>query len=132
MGRHALRRGGPTALVSALTVAVVAGTITLFSGTPDGGGAAQAATTAAATAATTAGTTEIVLEDPRLDTPRSDRLLAAGETGFLHRQAGVAGLLWTDYDDGTTVTVEGPSGVYKPTTTTCYDISMRCASGMYG
>ncbi|WP_369247880.1 FG-GAP repeat domain-containing protein [Streptomyces sp. R41] len=129
MGRHALRRGGSTALVSALAVAVAAATITLFSGTPDGGGAAQAATT---TATAAAGTTEIVLDDPQLDTPRSDRLLAAGETGFLHRQAGVAGLLWTDYDDGTTVTVEGPSGVYKPTTTTCYDISVRCASGMYG
>ncbi|MFD4549801.1 FG-GAP repeat domain-containing protein [Streptomyces sp. NPDC058466] len=131
MGRCALRRGGPTALVSALVVAVAAGSITLFSGTQDGGGAARAATTAA-TADSAAGATEIVLDDPRTANIRSDRLLAAGETGFLHRQGGVAGLLWTDYDDGTTVTVEGPSGVYKPTTTTCWDISMRCASGMYG
>ncbi|MFI5549211.1 FG-GAP repeat domain-containing protein [Streptomyces sp. NPDC051738] len=127
MGRHAPRRGGFAALVSALSVAVAAGSITLFSGTDGNGGAAQAATTAAA-----AGTTEIVLDDPSTANIRSDRLLAAGETGFLHRQAAVAGLLWTDYDDGTTVTVEGASGVYKPTTTTCWDISTRCASGMYG
>ncbi|MFE9440469.1 FG-GAP repeat domain-containing protein [Streptomyces sp. NPDC006602] len=127
MGRHAPRRGGRAALVSALAVAVAAGSITLFSGTEDGGGAAQAATTAAA-----AGTAEIVLDDPRIETRRSDRLLAAGETGFLHRQAAVAGLLWTDYEDGSTVTVEGPSGVYKPTTTSCYDISVRCASGVFG
>ncbi|MFE9020348.1 FG-GAP-like repeat-containing protein [Streptomyces sp. NPDC007808] len=124
MGRHAPRRGGRAVLVSALTVAVAAGSITLFSSTQDNG--ARAATT------TSAGTTEIVLDDPRNDTTRSDRLLSAGETGFLHRQAGVAGLLWTDYDDGTTVTVEGPSGVYKPTTTSCWDISADCASGMYG
>ncbi|MFF4347277.1 FG-GAP repeat domain-containing protein [Streptomyces sp. NPDC001530] len=131
MGRHALRRGGPTALVSALAVALAAGTITLFSGTPDGGGSAQAATSAS-TSATAAGTTEIVLDDPRTQTPRSDRLLAAGETGFLHRQANVAGLLWTSYEDGTTVTVEGPRGVYKPTTTSCWSIADVCPSGTFG
>lgn len=132
MGRHALRRGGRAALVSALSVAVAAGSITLFSGSEDGGGTAQAAAGAASGSASGAGTSEIVLDDPRTANIRSDRLLAAGETGFLHRQAAVAGLLWTDYDDGTTVTVEGASGVYKPTTTTCWDISTRCASGMYG
>ncbi|MGN9755739.1 FG-GAP-like repeat-containing protein [Streptomyces sp. SD31] len=124
MGRHAPRRAGRATLVSALAVALAAGSITLFSSTEDAD--AQAATTAAAQ------TTEIVLDDPRNDTTRSDRLLSAGETGFLHRQAGVAGLLWTDYDDGTTVTVEGPSGVYRPTTTSCSDIAARCPSGMYG
>ncbi|KUN97699.1 FG-GAP-like repeat-containing protein [Streptomyces resistomycificus] len=127
MGRHALRRGGRAALVSALAVAVAAGSITLFSGTKDGGGAAQAATAAAA-----AGTTEIVLDDPRTDLRRAERLLAAGETGFLHRQSGVAGLLWTDYEDGGTVTVETPSGVYTPTTTSCYNVETRCASGVFG
>ncbi|RDS66756.1 VCBS repeat-containing protein [Streptomyces sp. M7] len=125
MGRHALRRGGRTVLVSTLTAALAAGTITFFSGTRDG--RAEAATTNAAPA-----TTEIVLDAPRDETRRSDRVLVAGETGFLHRQATVAGLLWTDYDDGTTVTVEDASGVYKPTTTSCYDLGSRCASGVFG
>ncbi|MET9911820.1 VCBS repeat-containing protein [Streptomyces sp. NPDC006476] len=125
MGRHALGRGGRHALVSTLAVVLAAGSITLFSGTRDGG-TAQAATTAAA------GTAELVLDDPRTDSPRTEQLLAAGRTGFLHRQSGVAGLLWTDYDGGRTVTVEGPSGVYKPTTTSCNDIETRCASGVFG
>ncbi|WP_433919146.1 VCBS repeat-containing protein [Streptomyces canus] len=124
MGRHAPRRAARTTLVSALAVAVAAGSITLFSSTEDTG--AQAATTA------TAGTTEIVLDDPRSDTPRTERLLAAGATGYLHRQSGIAGLLWTGYGDGVTVPVEGPTGVYQPTTTSCYDISARCASGVFG
>ncbi|MFK4099440.1 FG-GAP repeat domain-containing protein [Streptomyces sp. NPDC019531] len=124
MGRHAPRRAARSALVSALAVTVAAGSITLFSGMEDSG--AQAATTAAAA------TAEIVLDDPRSTTPRTERLLAAGATGYLHRQSGVAGLLWTDYDDGTTVPVEGTSGVYQPTTTSCYDISARCASGVFG
>ncbi|WP_051370355.1 FG-GAP repeat domain-containing protein [Streptomyces sp. 142MFCol3.1] len=127
MGRHAPRRRGAAALVSTLAVALAAGTITLFAGTPDGAGSALAAAAAGST-----GTTEILLDDPSSATPRSDRLLSAGRTGFLHRQAGVAGLLWTAYEDGTTVTVQGPTGVYKPTTTTCWDIQLRCASGMYG
>ncbi|MFJ8537092.1 FG-GAP-like repeat-containing protein [Streptomyces sp. NPDC093591] len=124
MGRHAPRRAGRATLVSALAVAVAAGSITLFSSTEDTG--AQAATTAAAE------TTEIVLDDPANNTTRSDRLLSAGETGFLHRQAGVAGLLWTDYDDGDTVTVQGASGIYRPTSGTCYYISDPCPSGRYG
>ncbi|MCH5672510.1 FG-GAP repeat domain-containing protein [Streptomyces gilvus] len=125
MGRHALGRGGRHALVSTLAVVLAAGSITLFSGTRDEG-AAQAATIAAA------GTAELVLDDPRTETRRTEQLLAAGRTGFLHRQSGVAGVLWTDYDDGDTVTVEGSSGVYKPTTTSCYDIDMRCATGVFG
>ncbi|MFC8678716.1 FG-GAP-like repeat-containing protein [Streptomyces griseorubiginosus] len=124
MGRHAPRRAGRATLLSALAVAVAAGSITLFSSTEDTG--AQAATTAAA------GTTEIVLDDPRSDTPRTDRLLAAGTTGFLHRRSGVAGLLWTGYEDGLTVPVEGATGTYQPTTTSCYDINVRCASGVFG
>ncbi|WP_105974810.1 FG-GAP repeat domain-containing protein [Streptomyces geranii] len=130
MGRHAPRRGGPTALVSAFAVAVAAGTITLFAATPDGGGAAQAATTA--TAAAAAATTEIVLDDPLWTFPRTERLLAAGETGFLHRQTDVAGLLWTDYADGTTVTVQGPSGVFEPNDRSgCDDIDEACPSGFF-
>jgi hypothetical protein len=125
VGRNAPRRRGTSALVSTLAVALAAGTITLFA-TPDGAGSAQAAPAAGT------GTSEILLDDPSSTTPRSDRLLSAGTTGFLHRQAGVAGLLWTDYANDTTVTVQGPTGVYKPTTTTCYDIQARCASGMYG
>ncbi|WP_225832498.1 VCBS repeat-containing protein [Streptomyces sp. NK08204] len=126
MGRHALRRGGLTAAVFALTVAVA--TLTVASG---GGEPARAAT------AQTAGTTEIVLNDPRTDTPRVERLLAAGDTGFLHRQSGVAGLLWTSYEDGSTVPVNGPplsSGYqpYQPTTTSCYDIGLPCPSGTFG
>ncbi|WP_326666683.1 hypothetical protein [Streptomyces canus] len=102
MGRHAPRRAARTTLVSTLAVAVAAGSITLFSSTEDTG--AQAATTA------TAGTTEIVLDDPRSDTPpRTERLLAAGATGYLHRQSGVAGLLWTGYGDATTAPARAPS-----------------------
>ncbi|MEU6354061.1 hypothetical protein ABZ896_32810 [Streptomyces sp. NPDC047072] len=123
MGRHAPRRAGRATLVSALAVALAAGFLTLFSG--NGNSGAQAATT-------TAATTEILLDDPNTETRRTDQLLAAGGTGFLHRQGRVAGLLWTDYDDGTTVTVEGPTGVYTPTTTSCYDIAARCASGVFG
>ncbi|WP_329274206.1 FG-GAP repeat domain-containing protein [Streptomyces sp. NBC_01451] len=130
MGRHAPRRGGPTALVSAFMVALAAGTITLFAATPDGGGAAQAATASGTTAA--AGTAEIVLDDPNSTTPRTERLLGAGESGFLHRQADVAGLLWTKYTDGTTVTVQGPSGAYQPDRATgCYDITLACPSGLF-
>ena len=127
MGRHALRRGGPTALVSAFAVAVAAGTITLFAATPDGGGAAQAATVAG-----TSATTEIVLDDPLWTFPRTERLLAAGETGFLHRQSDVEGLLWTNYADGTTVTVRGSNGVYEPNDRSgCDDINEACPSGFF-
>lgn len=124
MGRHAPRRNGLTAAVSSLAVAVAA--VTVVSG---GGEPARAAATAR-----TAGTTEIVLDDPRTQTPRAERLLTAGETGFLHRQSGVAGLLWTRYQDGVTVPVAypGSSGVYQPTTTSCYDIAVSCPPGTFG
>ncbi|MGW0825069.1 FG-GAP repeat domain-containing protein [Streptomyces sp. NPDC002845] len=127
MGRPALRRGGLAAAVSALTVAVTAaGSMYVV---PDSSGGTTHAATAAATSA---GTTEILLNDPSRETRRSDRLLAAGETGFLHRQGGVTGLLWTNYADGGTVTVQGPSGVYRPIGGTCYYISDPCPSGRYG
>lgn len=126
MGRHALRRGGLTAAVSALAVAVATG-VTLSGG----GEAAQAAVTP------TAGTTEIVLDDPRTETPRVERLLAAGTTGFLHRQSGVAGLLWTSYADGDTTPVDGPPNgtgyqPYQPATANCGDIAVSCPSGTFG
>ncbi|MEU6373703.1 VCBS repeat-containing protein [Streptomyces sp. NPDC046909] len=121
MGRHALRRGGLAAAASSLAVAVAAVSVVVLA---EGSDSAEAATAAS--------TTEIVLDDPNTDLRRVDRLLAAGETGFLHRQAGVTGLLWTDYDDGGTVTVKGPSGVYSPTTSSCYGIETRCASGVFG
>lgn len=84
MGRHALRRGGLTAAVS--TLAVTATAITVLAQGP-GGATAQAAPVAGA------GTKEIALADPSTDTPRVDRPLTAGSTGFLHRQSGVDGLL---------------------------------------
>lgn len=128
MGRHALGRGGRAVLGSVLSAVLAAGSITLFSVS------AQTGTARAATAAATnAGTTEIVLNDPRSDTPRAERLLAAGETGFLHRREDVAGLLWTDYTDGTTVTVKTASGsVYQPAGRACESIDDPCPSGHYG
>jgi hypothetical protein len=125
VGRHARRRSGLVAAVSSLAVAVAVVTVVSGSGEP---------ARAAATTARTAGTTEIVLDDPRMETPRAERLLAAGETGFLHRQSGVAGVLWTRYADGVTAPLAypGPAGVYQPTTTSCYDIAVSCPSGMFG
>ncbi|MGI5456358.1 FG-GAP-like repeat-containing protein [Streptomyces sp. CA-249302] len=123
MGRHAPRRGGRAALVSVLAVAVAAGSITLFSGTEH----------SSAAPAATPGTTELVLDDPSSTTPRAERLLAAGETGFLHRQSDVDGLLWTDYAEGTTVPVRTGSGdVYEPEGEPCYSVADICPSGRYG
>ncbi|MCX5559154.1 VCBS repeat-containing protein [Streptomyces sp. NBC_00038] len=120
MGRHALRRGGLAAAVSALAVAVAA--VTIYS---ESGGAAEAAITEAAA------TTEITLLDPSSATPRPDRPLTAGTTGFLHRQGGDAGLLWTDYDTGNTVTVENASGVYTPVAP-CASLGSLCRTAWYG
>ncbi|WP_405931715.1 FG-GAP repeat domain-containing protein [Streptomyces sp. NBC_00827] len=120
MGRHALRRGGLAAAVSALAVAVAA--VTVYS---EAGGSAEAATTEAAA------TTGITLTDPNSDTHRDDRPLTAGTTGFLHRQSGVAGLLWTDYATGTTVTVENASGVYTPSAP-CASLGSQCSTAWYG
>ncbi|MHA5049644.1 FG-GAP repeat domain-containing protein [Streptomyces sp. SD15] len=122
MGRHALRRGGLAAAVSALAVAVAATAVTVFS---EGADSAQAAPAAAT------GTTEITLVDPSSDTPRADRPLTAGTTGFLHRQSGTAGLLWTEYDDGTTVTVENAAGVYTPGAG-CTSVGSACRTAWYG
>ncbi|WP_217553227.1 FG-GAP-like repeat-containing protein [Streptomyces sp. GbtcB6] len=119
MGRHALRRGGLAAAVSSLAVAVVAASVVVLS---EGGGSAEAAE---------ADTTAITLVDPSSTTPRTDRPYAAGDTGFLHRQTGRTGLLWTDYTTGRTVTVENADGVYTPGTG-CTSIGSECRHAWYG
>ncbi|MFG2963271.1 FG-GAP-like repeat-containing protein [Streptomyces sp. NPDC048288] len=119
MGRHALRRGGPAAVVSSLALAVVAASVVVLS---EGGGSAEA---------TEADTTAITLVDPSSATPRTDRPYVAGGTGFLHRQTGRAGLLWTDYTTGRTVTVENAGGVYTPHTG-CTGLGSECRTAWYG
>ncbi|MDG9718480.1 VCBS repeat-containing protein [Streptomyces sp. DH24] len=125
MGRHAPRRGGLTAAVSSLVVAVAAASVVLTQdGTP-----ARAATTA--TTATATATTGITLTDPASTYPRTTRPYVAGQTGYLHRQHGVPGMLWTDYADGTTVTVRTSAGVYTPGTG-CTVIGSECRTAWYG
>ncbi|WP_051833723.1 FG-GAP-like repeat-containing protein [Streptomyces sp. NRRL S-646] len=119
MGRHALRRGGPAAVVSSLVVAVVAASVVVL---PEGGGSAQAAE---------ADTTAITLVGPGSITPRTDRPYVAGSTGFLHRQTGRTGLLWTDYTTGRTVTVRNADGVYTPGTGCTY-LGSQCRDAWYG
>ncbi|MEU9345584.1 VCBS repeat-containing protein [Streptomyces sp. NPDC048278] len=119
MGRHALRRGGLTAAISSLALAVVAASVAVLS---ESGGSAAAAE---------AGTAAITLVDPGSTTPRTDRPYVAGDTGFLHRQTGRTGLLWTDYATGRTVTVENAAGVYTPGTG-CTSIGSACRTAWYG
>ncbi|MFF9806530.1 FG-GAP repeat domain-containing protein [Streptomyces coeruleorubidus] len=119
MGRHAPRRGGLAAAVSTLVIAVAAASVTVLS---EGGGSAEAAE---------GDTTAITLIDPSTTTPRTDRPYVAGDSGFLHRQTGRAGLLWTDYTTGRTVTVENASGVYTPGTGCTY-IGSTCRKAWYG
>lgn len=121
MGRHALGRGGPAAAVSSLALAVVAASVVVLS---EGGDSAEAAGSGS-------GTTAITLVDPSSSTPRTDRPYAAGDTGFLHRQTGRAGLLWTDYATGRTVTVGNAGGVYTPGTG-CTSIGSECRHAWYG
>ncbi|KUO08567.1 FG-GAP repeat domain-containing protein [Streptomyces sp. DSM 15324] len=106
-----------TAAVSALAVAVA--TVV----TAVGGG------TAGATGS--GGTTGITLTDPASAEPRTDRPLVVGESGYLHRQSGVAGLLWTDFATGATVTVATGDGVYPPASP-CADIISACRTAWYG
>ncbi|MFJ1731271.1 FG-GAP repeat domain-containing protein [Streptomyces sp. NPDC088254] len=132
MGRNARRSGGPVAALSALTVAIT----TVLVGTGGGDAAAHpaagtATTTPSATARTAAATTEITLADPVSDTPRTERPLVAGRTGYLHRQSGVAGLQWTDYASGATVVVETADGVHAPTAP-CATVTSRCRPAWYG
>lgn len=119
MGRHALGRGGPAAAVSSLVVAVVAASVVVLA---EGGGSAEA---------TEADTTAVTLVDPSSGTPRTDRPYVAGDTGFLHRQTGRTGMLWSDYATGRTVTVENAAGVYTPGTG-CTSIGSACRTAWYG
>ncbi|MFE0383279.1 FG-GAP repeat domain-containing protein [Streptomyces bungoensis] len=122
MGRHAPGRRGLAAAVSSFAVAVAAVSITVL---PQDGASAEPVAPAAAGS-------EITLTDPSSATPRTDRPYAAGASGFLHRQAGVPGLLWTDGADGTTVTVENADGsVYTPGTG-CTVIGSACRTAWYG
>ncbi|MFF5496011.1 FG-GAP repeat domain-containing protein [Streptomyces aquilus] len=120
MGRHALRRGGLAAAVSSLAVAVAAASFVVLT---EGGDSAEAAETA--------GTTTVTLTDPSSTTPRTDRPYVDGDTGFLHRQTGRDGLLWTDFATGATVTVENADGVYTPGTG-CTVIGSECRTAWYG
>ncbi|MFJ3667861.1 FG-GAP repeat domain-containing protein [Streptomyces sp. NPDC090106] len=121
MGRHALRRGGLTAAVSSLAVAVATASVVVLT---EGDDSAQAAETAVAT-------TAVTLVDPSSTTPRTDRPYVDGDTGFLHRQTGRDGLLWTDFTTGATVTVENETGVYTPGTG-CTTIGAECRTAWYG
>ncbi|MEU6523364.1 VCBS repeat-containing protein [Streptomyces sp. NPDC046924] len=123
MGRHALRRGGLAATVATLAVAVAAASVTVLTGSSDPARAAGAQSAA--------GTTRITLTDPASTQPRGERLFAAGTGGFLHRQSGVPGLLWTSYADGTTVGVRTPDGVFTPTAP-CEDLGSLCRQAWYG
>ncbi len=120
MGRHALRRGGLAAAVSSLVVAVAAVSVVVLS---EGDDPAQAAEAAA--------TTRIALSDPSTSAPRDDRPYVAGETGYLHRAAGLPELLWTDYETGDTVTVRTASGPYPPVDS-CADLFSVCRTAWYG
>ncbi|MFF7265896.1 FG-GAP-like repeat-containing protein [Streptomyces sp. NPDC008159] len=118
MGRHAPGRGGPAAAVTSLAVLVAASAVALTTG----GGSAQA---------TDGDTTAITLVDPSTTTPRTDRPYVAGDSGFLHRQTGRAGMLWTDYATGRTVTVErGDGSVYVPVST-C-SVTAECRPAWFG
>ncbi|KUN83991.1 hypothetical protein AQJ66_17715 [Streptomyces bungoensis] len=122
MGRHAPGRRGLAAAVSSFAVAAAAVSIAVL---PQDGASAEPVTTAAAGS-------EITLTDPSSATPRTDRPYAAGPSGFLHRQAGISGLLWTDYADGGTVTVKNADGsVYTPGTG-CTVIGSACRTAWYG
>jgi hypothetical protein len=100
-----------------------------------GGTPARAATTAADTTAAATGaaaTTGITLTDPASTYPRTTRPYVAGQTGYLHRQLGVPGMLWTDYADGTTVTVKNSAGGdYRPGEG-CTVIGSECRTAWYG
>ncbi|MFE9937479.1 FG-GAP repeat domain-containing protein [Streptomyces hirsutus] len=121
MGRHALGRGGLAAIVA--TLAVAAASVTVLTGSSDPARAAGAQSAA--------GTTRITLTDPASTQPRGERPFAAGPSGFLHRQSGVPGLLWTSYADGTTVGVRTPDGVFTPTAP-CEDLGSTCRQAWYG
>ncbi|MFD9097439.1 FG-GAP repeat domain-containing protein [Streptomyces collinus] len=122
MGRHAPRRRGTAVAVSSFAVAVAAVSAVVL---PGGGASAEPSAPAA-------GTTEITLTDPSSTRPRTDRPLVAGASGFLHRQSGIAGLLWTDRSTGTTVVVGTADGAYAPVGA-CESLgSTTCPEAWYG
>ncbi|MFJ8990354.1 FG-GAP repeat domain-containing protein [Streptomyces sp. NPDC102279] len=122
MGRHAPRRRGLAAAVSSFAVVMAAAAIAVL---PQNGASADPAAPAA-------NASEITLTDPADTRPRADRPLVAGASGFLHRQTGVTGLLWTDYDDGTSTVVRTADGVYAPTGACASIGSSTCPTGWYG
>ncbi|MET7982208.1 VCBS repeat-containing protein [Streptomyces sp. NPDC005281] len=122
MGRNAPRRSGTAALVSALAVALAAAAIAVL---PQNGASADPAAPAGSAS-------EITLTDPADTQPRADRPLVAGASGFLHRQTGIAGLLWTDYAAGTSTVVRTGDGVYAPTGACANLGGPNCAVAWYG
>ncbi|MGW3668512.1 FG-GAP repeat domain-containing protein [Streptomyces sp. NPDC005141] len=83
-------------------------------------------------AAPAGSTSEITLTDPVGTQPRADRPLVAGASGFLHRQTGITGLLWTDYADGTSTVVRTADGVYTPSVACASIGSSTCPTAWYG
>ncbi|MFD5817293.1 FG-GAP repeat domain-containing protein [Streptomyces sp. NPDC127038] len=122
MGRHAPRRRGLAAAVSSFAVAVAAATLAVL---PQNGASADPAPPAGSTS-------EITLTDPAGTQPRADRPLVAGASGFLHRQSGITGLLWTDYADGTSTVLRTADGVYAPTGVCANLGSSTCPTAWYG
>ncbi|WP_328554458.1 FG-GAP repeat domain-containing protein [Streptomyces sp. NBC_00358] len=122
MGRHAPGRRGLAAAVSSIAVAVAAATIAVL---PQNGASADPAAPAGTAS-------EITLTDPAGTQPRADRPLVAGASGFLHRQTGITGLLWTDYATGTSTVVRTSDGVYAPTGTCASLGSSTCPTAWYG
>ncbi|MFJ5213412.1 FG-GAP-like repeat-containing protein [Streptomyces sp. NPDC088354] len=96
MARRALVRGGAAA-VTAVATAVALGSLMPLA------------------AADPVGSAETVFQADRYY-PRSDSLLSAGPTGYLHIQEGREGLLWTRYDTGATTELgqwaEGSSAAF--------------------
>ncbi|KAB1987604.1 FG-GAP repeat domain-containing protein [Streptomyces triticiradicis] len=119
MGRNAPRRRGTSALVSTLAVALVAAALAVL---PQNGASADPAGSAS----------EITLADPADTQPRTDRPLMAGTSGFLHRQTGITGLLWTDYADGTSTVVKNADGVYVPAGSCASLGGPNCGVAWYG
>ncbi|MGW0967622.1 FG-GAP repeat domain-containing protein [Streptomyces sp. NPDC002516] len=122
MGRHAPRRRGLAAAVSSIAVAVAAATLAVL---PQNGASADPAAPAGSTSG-------ITLTDPAGTQPRADRPLVAGASGFLHRQTGITGLLWTDYADGTSTVLRTTDGVYAPTGVCASLGSSTCPTAWYG
>ncbi|MFD3452239.1 FG-GAP-like repeat-containing protein [Streptomyces sp. NPDC058691] len=107
------------AAVSATALGLLAGLVPLLTDT--GAHSAQAAEA----------TSEVVLDHPSEDRPRDERLLAAGTTGFLHREFDRPGLVWTDYAGGKDTTVRDTNGVYAPAKP-CAPVGWVCYGGWYG